>query len=98
MYCKITKSQTDGSKSAALKTWVSEKWGPLISRQEGFQGYYFIIKPEGQFQIIMLWDDGDLIRTWSDNPQHQALVPEFLSLVTAEVEMDTFEVVDRHPV
>ena len=49
MFCKTTQSKMDPKNSEKLESWVKEKWGPLISQQSGFQGYYLIVKPDGEF-------------------------------------------------
>lgn len=92
MYCKTTKSHVAMDNAGKLNSWVREKWGPLISRQNGFREYYFASKPEGEFVIIMLWDEETQIQRWSDNPEHKALVPEFVSLTIARIEMDIYRV------
>lgn len=92
MFCKTTKSKIYSGNLKKLTFWIKEKWGPLISSQEGFKGSYFIVKPSGEFVIIMLWQTESQIQSWTDNPEHKALVPEFMSLTEAEVSMDIYEV------
>lgn len=95
MFCKTTRSKISIKDMDKLTGWVQDKWGPLISRQEGFKGYYFVSKPDGDFIIIMLWEEESLIQSWSDNPKHKELVPEFMSLMIGPVEMDVYKIEQR---
>jgi len=92
MFCKTTRSKVSPENMGQLATWVKEQWGSLISRQEGFKGAYFSTKPNGEFILIMLWETEAQIQSWTDNPEHKELVPEFMSLVTNAVDMDIYEV------
>lgn len=92
MFCKTTRSKISSENLEKLTHWIKEKWGPLISSQEGFKNSYFIAKTNGEFVITMLWQTESQIQSWTDNPEHKALVPEFLSLTTADVNMDIYEV------
>lgn len=94
MFCKTTMSKVSPENIPVLERWVKEKWGPLISRQEGFTGYYFVTKPEGEFILIMFWKDEAAPQSWTNNPDHQALVPEFKKLAIASVQMDLYVVKD----
>ena len=92
MFCKTTRSKVSPENIGQLAQWVKEKWGLLISSQEGFKGTYFITKPNGEFVIIMLWETEEQIQSWTDNPGHKELLPEFMSLKEGPVEMDVYEV------
>ena len=94
MFCKTTRSKVSPENLEQLAQWVNGKWGPLISSKEGFKGTYFITKSNGEFVIIMLWETEEQIQSWTDNPEHKKLLPEFMSLKTAPVEMDIYEVQD----
>jgi len=94
MFCKTTQSKMDPQNSEKLESWVKEKWGPLISQQPGFQGYYLIVKPDGEFALIMLWESEENVQSWTDNPGHKALVPEFMELTVSPVKMDLYGVRD----
>lgn len=94
MFCKTTQSKMDPQNSEKLENWVKEKWGPLISKQPGFKGYYFIVKPEGEFALIMLWENEENVQSWTDNPDHKTLVPEFMALTVSLVQMDLYGVSD----
>ena len=94
MFCKTTRSKVSPENMGQLVLWVKEKWGPLISSQEGFKGVYFITKSNGEFVIIMLWETEAQIQSWTDNPEHKKLLPEFMSLTTNPVDMDIYEVQD----
>jgi len=45
MFFKTTRSKVSPENMGQLAQWVKEKWGPLISSQEGFKGTYFIAMP-----------------------------------------------------
>ncbi|MCF8049682.1 MAG: antibiotic biosynthesis monooxygenase [Desulfobacterales bacterium] len=92
MFCKTTKSKVDSKNLETLEKWIKKKWEPLISDQAGFRGYYFAAKPSGDFVIIILWKEENNAQDWTDNSAHQALVPEFMSLMVSPVEMDLYEV------
>jgi heme-degrading monooxygenase HmoA len=94
MYCKTTKSQVSKDSVGSLRKWIQEKWAPLISSQEGFRGYYLAAQPDGCFVIIMLWDTEEQVQAWTDNPGHQALVPEFMAMTVAAVEMNVYQVLE----
>ena len=94
MFCKTTKSKVDVQNSGKMEQWVKEKWSPLISKQTGFKGYYYISKPDGEFVIIMLWEQAKYVQLWTDNPEHRALVPDFMALTVSPVQMDLYEVSD----
>lgn len=94
MFCKTTRSKVSPENMGQLAQWVKEKWGPLISSQEGFKGTYFIAKENGEFVIIMLWETEAQIQSWTDNPEHQKLLPEFMSLKEGPVGMDIYKVQD----
>jgi heme-degrading monooxygenase HmoA len=94
MFCKITRSKVSPDNMGQLAQWVKEKWGPLISSQEGFKRGYFITKLNGEFTLIMLWETEEEIQSWTDNPEHKKLLPEFMSLKTGSVDMDVYDVQD----
>ena len=94
MFCKTTRSKVSPENMGELAQWVKEKWGPLISSQEGFKGAYFIAKPNGEFVIIMLWESEEQIQSWTDNSQHKRLLPDFMPLILGSVDMDIYEVQD----
>jgi len=94
MFCKITRSNVSPDNMEQLAQWVKKKWGPLISSQEGFKGTYFITKSNGEFVLVMLWETEAQIQSWTDNPEHQNLVPEFMSLKEGPLYMDIYKVQD----
>ena len=94
MFCKTTRSKVSPENMGQLAQWVKGKWGPIISRQEGFKGVYFITKENGEFVIIMLWETEAQIQSWTDNPEHKQTIPEFMSLTTDAVDMEIYKVQD----
>ena len=90
MFCKITQSRVDTNNVERLSQWIKGKWGPLISVQPGFSKYHFVAKPDGQFAIIMFWKAEADVQAWTENPDHQVLVPEFKSLMICPVLMDVY--------
>lgn len=92
MFCKTTRSKVSPDNMGQLTQWVTKKWGPLISSQEGFRGTYFNTKPDGEFIIIMLWETEAQIQSWTENPEHKELLPEFMSLKEGPVDMDIYQV------
>ena len=94
MFCKITQSKVNLRNVEQLEQWIKEKWGPLISAQPGFRRYYFVVKSDGEFAVIMLWETEENVHSWTDNPQHQALLPELKSLLVSPVMMDIYRVID----
>jgi heme-degrading monooxygenase HmoA len=94
MFCKTTKSKVDPQNAENLSNWIKKKWGPLIADQPGFKGYYFITKSDGEFVIIMLWEQEKNVQVWTENSGHRALVPEFMALTVSPVQMELYEVND----
>ena len=94
MFCKITKSKVEAHNVKQVEQWFKEKWGPLISGQPGFIRYYYVLKSDGEFAVIMLWETEENVQSWTDNPQHQALVPELKSLLVSPLMMDIYKVID----
>jgi len=92
MFCKTSRAKVSSDHVVSATEWVKEKWGPLISKQEGFKKYYFAANPDGALVFIMLWEKEDQIQAWTDHPEHKKIVPELMKMTTGAIEMNIYEV------
>ena len=94
MFCKITHNQVSPENLGKFTRFMREQWSPLISRQEGFKGAYFMTKPNGEFVSIMLWETEAQTYAWGDNPEHKKIGTQVASLFTATAVQNFYEVQD----
>lgn len=94
MFCKTNRNQVSAENLGKLTKFFKEQWAPLISRQEGFKGAYVTTKPNGEFMVMMLWENEAQINAWNDNPEHKQLSTQLTPMFTGSAVVDIYEVQD----
>ena len=85
MFCKATQIKVSPKDVNKLNEYMDEQWAPLIFRQEGLRGAYYMRKAEGEALVIMLWETDAQMQAWDDNPEHKKIADEIKSIFTSLV-------------
>jgi len=92
MFCKIACNQVSPKDIDQLTKVIEEQRNPLLSRQEGFKGVYYMTKPNGEFLIMTCFETEAQMEAWSNNPEHKNLGAQLAPLFMSSSVTDTYKV------
>lgn len=92
MFCLVSHNKTPSEGLGKVDQVFREQVIPLISRQPGFKGVYFMTRPSGEFVALSIWDTEEQAYAWPQNQEHQKLVIQLKHLLIGAPVREVFQV------
>ena len=80
MFCLASRYQTAPESLDRVAGIFQEQAVPLVSRQPGFRGVYLLTKPNGELEVLNIWDTEEQANAWPQHPEHQQVAAKLRPL------------------
>lgn len=92
MFCLASRYQTEAKNLNEVARILKEQALPLVSHQKGFKGVYLMVKPNGEFMVLNIWDTEEQANAWPQNPEHQKVAAQLKPMLSGAPVRDGWEV------
>ena len=73
MYCLVANYQTnDKNLNEVIKLFQNQAI-PMVAKQPGFKGVYFLTKTTGELMLLNIWDTEQQATAWAQDSEQQKI-------------------------
>jgi len=92
MFCMLTRVKTAPENLDKLTKIIQDLLPPMIRRQPGFKGFYFMTRATGDCVIVDIFETEAQTMAFLQGPDHSALGPQLGPLFAGPPAAEGFEI------